>query len=148
MRRFQILGLIAAAVLVTSSANAQYRQYDPYRDGRAGYHEDGIGLIRSVQSDLSRAASHGYMSGRERSRLDQALRNLSDFDRDLSRGRFDRHDLDRAIDHIKDVVSHNRIDPRERDILYADLNRLRDFRASGGFSNGRPHDGYGYGYRR
>ncbi len=85
MRRLQIPGLIAAAVLVTSTANAQYRQDDPYRDGRANqgyysenrsnYHQDGIGLIRSVQSDLSRAASRGYMNGRERSRLDQAIRN-------------------------------------------------------------------------
>jgi non-ribosomal peptide synthetase component F len=144
MRRIQISGLIAAAVLVASTANAQYRQDDPYRDGRGAYRQDGTGLIRSVQSDLSRAASRGYMSGRERSRLDQALRNLADFDRDLSRGRFDRHDLDRAIDHVNDVVKSNRIDPREREILYADLNRLRDFRASGGFSGGRSDDGYGY----
>ena len=73
------------------------------------------------------------MGGRERHRLDQALRSLNDFERDLSRGRFDRHDLDKAIGRVDDVVKRGAIDNRERDILIGDLNRLREFRFEEGY---------------
>ena len=68
------------------------------------------------------------MGGHERNRIDQALRSLNDFERDLSRGRFDRHDLDKAIGKVDDVVRRGAIDGRERNVLIGDLNRLREFR--------------------
>jgi hypothetical protein len=142
-------GMIAAAVLISSTAMAQYpRDNRYYRDSDRGYDRDydrdyerrdgGFNVIRAVERDLERAASRGYLGGRERNRIDQALRHLSDFDRDLSRGRFDRHALDKAIERVDDVVRHSALDYRERNILIGDVNRLRDFRATGG----------AYGYRR
>jgi len=129
-----LIGLIAAAVLMSSTAIAQYPRGDRYerRDG-------GFNVIRAVEGDLQRAASRGYAGGRERNRIDQALRHLNDFEREASRGRFDRHALDKAIERIEDAVRHSGLDYRERNILIGDVNRLREFRATGG---------YGYGYRR
>ena len=146
MKKFSISALITAAVLLSSTANAQYRpdyrdrDRDRYRDER----NDGPGLIRAVQSDLQRLVSWGQLRGRDRQRLDRALGDLDNFDRDLSRGRFDRHDLDRAIDHVKDVVGHVPPGFRERDILIRDVERLRAFRDRGGFAP-PPPGGY---YRR
>ena len=140
-------GMIAAAVLISSTAMAQYpRDGRYYRDSDRGYDRDygyerrdgGFNVIRAVERDLERAASRGYLGGRERERIDRALRNLSDFDRELSRGRFDRHALDKAIERVDDVVRHSALDYRERNLLIADVNRLREFRATGG----------AYGYRR
>jgi hypothetical protein len=141
-------GMIAAAVLISSTAMAQYPRGDRYyRDSDRGYDRDygyerregGFNVIRAVERDLERAASRGgYLRGRERGRIDRALRQLSDFDRELSRGRFDRHALDKAIERVDDVVRHSGLDYRERNILIGDVNRLREFRATGG----------AYGYRR
>jgi hypothetical protein len=138
-------GMVAAAVLISSTAMAQYPRNDRYyRDSDRYYDRDyerrdgGFNAVRAVQRDLERVASRGYLGGRERDRIDRALRYLSDFDRDLSRGRFDRHALDKAIERVDDVVRHSALDYRERNILIGDVNRLRDFRATGG----------AYGYRR
>lgn len=127
-------GLIAAAVLISSTAMAQYPRDDRGYERRDG----GFNVIRAVQADLERAASRGRLGGRERSRIDQALRNLNDFERDMSRGRFDRHALDKAIGRVDDVVRRGALDNRERNILIGDLNRLRQFRS----------EERSYGYRR
>ncbi len=117
-------GLIAASVLISSTAMAQY-----LRNGRVHERRDGgFNVIRAVEADLERVASRGRLGGRERRRIDQALQNLNDFERDLSRGRFDRHDLDKAIEQRDGVVRHRALDNRERSILIGDLNRLRQFR--------------------
>ena len=117
-------GLIAAAVLISSTAMAQYPRNERGYERRDG----GFNVIRAVQADLERVASRGRLGGRERSRIDQALRKLNDFERDLSGGRFDRHDLDKAIERIDDLVRRGALDNRERSILIGDLNRLRQFR--------------------
>ena len=123
-------GLIAAVVLMGSTAMAQYPR--DYRGDNRGYgyerRDGGFNVIRVVQADLERVASRGRMSGRERNRIDQALRKLNDFERDVNRGRFDRHDLDKAIQKVDEVVRSREIDPRERNVLIGDLNRLREFR--------------------
>ncbi len=122
MRMF--LGLMTSAVLIVSSASAQY----PREERRYERRDGGFNVIRAVQGDLERVASRGRMGGRERNRIDQALRSLNDFERDLSRGRFDRHDLDKAIGRVDDVVRRGAIGDRERNILIGDLNRLREYR--------------------
>ena len=150
MRMLSLPGLIAGAILICSTASAQYRQDDPYYGGRRpDYRNDsfrnnasGPDLIRTVEAHLQRAASEGY-KGRDRSRCDDALRQLADFDRDMSRGKFNRHALDKAIERVDNVVRHNPLDRREREMLAADVNRLREFRANGGYA-GRPYGGYGY----
>ena len=75
--------------------------------------------------DLSRAGQHSY----DRRRIAKAQREIGDFQRKLSYGRFSRRDLDRAIGATNDVVRKESIPPRDRDILYRDLEGMREFRA-------------------
>jgi len=147
MRAFLSAGLLASVMLFSASAQV-YRQNDPYYNGRPAYRENRPDVLQMVENDLRNAAVHSSFSNKEARRYDNALRHLSEFQARLSRGSFDRGSLDRAIDDLNNVVRHNPLDYREREMLIGDLNRLREFRATrGGYSGGRP--GYDpYGYRR
>ena len=60
-----------------------------------------------------------------------AIRTIAggeDFDRDFTRGHFDKGKLNTAIDDLKNVVDHNTLDPQDRDALTADLRDLRVMR--------------------
>ena len=46
----------------------------------------------------------------------------------LTQGRYEKHHLDEAIDHIQRVVNSNSLDPRDRGALADDLRRMRDYR--------------------
>ena len=52
-------------------------------------------------------------------------RKLSEFDRDLSRGHFDKGKLDGAIDELRDVMKNNTLESHDRDTLASDLADLR-----------------------
>ena len=115
----------------------QYRREEPYgysdRDDRRyrreePYSRGGGSLIERVQSDLRYADSDAYSRG-ERKRIDSARKELYEFQRAWSTGRFDRHELDDSIAAIQKVVDHNALRDRARSILWDDLQRLRSFRA-------------------
>ena len=107
--------LIAAGFLVSATAWAQ--SLDP----RA--------TIDRTQTDLRRAEDFERHHGKEIARYDNAQKHLSEFDRDFTRGHFDRGKLDAAIDDMKNVVEHNTLTPTDRDALAADLRDLRVMRA-------------------
>ncbi len=109
MKRF-----CAALSMITGSAFAQ-----PYGRPPQGQ------IFERTQMDLSRAGQHSY----DRRRIAKAQREIGDFQRKLSYGRFSRRDLDRAIGATNDVVRKESIPPRDRDILYRDLEGMREFRA-------------------
>jgi hypothetical protein len=115
----------------------QYRREEPYRyldrddhgyRREEQYSRGGGSLIERVQSDLRYADSDAYSRG-ERKRIDSARKELYEFQRAWSTGRFDRHELDDSIAAIQKVVDHNTLRDRARSILWADLQRLRSFRA-------------------
>jgi len=54
--------------------------------------------------------------------------HLSEFDRELRRGHWDKSKLDDAIDDLKNVVKNNTLESRDRDQLAADLEDLRTMR--------------------
>src|SRR5438876_9649242 len=85
-------------------------------------------VIGRTLSDLRRA-SRFARGGREHERIDNAQRHLSEFDRMLSRGRYDQGRLNEAIEDVHNVVRNNYMPPRQRDILADDLQRLRALRA-------------------
>jgi mRNA-degrading endonuclease YafQ of YafQ-DinJ toxin-antitoxin module len=70
--------------------------------------------------------------GKEVLRYDNAQQHLSDFDRELTRGHFDKGKLNQAIDDVKNLVDHNTLSPELRDTLTADLRDLRVMRAEHG----------------
>ena len=102
--------------------------------GQSGQYGNARSLVGRVQSDLRRGERFARPNDKERERYDNAQRHLSEFDRSLSRGKFDKDKLDAAIDDVNNVVEHNTLSPRERDALSQDLRDLRQLRATRGAS--------------
>jgi hypothetical protein len=86
-------------------------------------------IVAKVQGDLERAADFTRNKEKERDRYHDVQRKLSDFDRELTRGKFDKGKLDQAIDDLKDVVNNNTLESHDRDTLREDLAILRTVRA-------------------
>src|ERR1700682_2548987 len=70
-------------------------------------------IVSRVQNDLRRAAD--FTVNREKER--DVQRKLSEFDRELSKGHFDKGKLDDAIDELKEVVKENTLESHDRDAL-------------------------------
>jgi exoribonuclease R len=83
-----------------------------------------------TMEDLRQVAQRNAFTHGERERFDHALEHLSQFSRKLYAGRMDRGKLDRSIDDVGNILRHNRIDPRGREILSNDLNELMRYRAN------------------
>ena len=85
-------------------------------------------IVDRVQADLERAADFTRNNGKESERYHNVQHHLSEFDRELRRGRFDKDKLDTAIDDLKNVVKNNTLESKDRDTLAADLSDLRTLR--------------------
>ena len=85
-------------------------------------------LVTRVQEDLQRAADFTGNKEKERERYQNVQHHLSEFDRELRKGHFDKDKLDTAIDDLKNVVQNNTLESRDRDSLAADLSDLRTLR--------------------
>jgi hypothetical protein len=92
--------------------------------GRDRDYSDLRGLVDRVQSDL-RAASDLEHGDKQRDRYHNAQDNLSKFDRNLSKGKFDKGALDHSIDRVKDILEHNTLQASSRDMLRRDLTDLK-----------------------
>lgn len=116
------LSLLSASLVVPAFA-----QYDrPYGD--RDYARQDRSLFDHVRMDLDRASGYPYASRGDRKRFDEARRDLFDFQSRFDQGRYGKHELDTAIDHIQKVVNENSLDPRDRGALSDDLRRMRDYR--------------------
>jgi hypothetical protein len=85
-------------------------------------------VVAHVQEDLQRAADFTRNNDKERDRYHSVQHHLSEFDRDLRGGHFDKGKLDEAIDDLKNVVKNNTLESRDRDALAQDLSDLRTLR--------------------
>jgi hypothetical protein len=121
-----------AAFLCLSSFLLTAQQYQPYQDRT---------LFNRVRADLDRAANYPYASRADRKRFDEARRDLFDFESRFDQGRYEKRELDHAIDRIQSVASHNSLDARDRGALDEDLRRMRDYRA---YRENRVYRDYGY----
>jgi hypothetical protein len=115
--------MIAAAALLSGLAVAIPAQEAGHR-----IEDRERSLIDRTQDDLRRAADFERHNGKETSRYENAQKHLSDFDRELTRGHFDKGRLDDAIGDMKDVMDHNTLAPEARDALQRDLGDLRGMR--------------------
>ena len=86
-------------------------------------------LVARTQEDLRRAADFTKVKKDERERVENAQKHLSDFDRGLTRNKFDKDKLNDAIEDLKNVVEHNTLGGEDRDALTRDLGDLRAMRA-------------------
>ena len=136
MNRIFVTFCIASAL----SALSAFAQYDrPYGD-RDSARQD-RGLFDKARMDLDHASAYPYASRSDRKRFDEARSKLFDFESRFDQGRYDKHELDGAIDRFQHVVESNSLDPRDRGSLSDDLRRMRDYREF------RNHHDSGYGYR-
>jgi hypothetical protein len=91
-------------------------------------------LVQRIQDNLRQSvgmATPAIKKDRKQiERWDKAQRSLSNFDKHLSEGKFDKGELDGAIGDLKDVVDHNTLSSEDRDRLNRDLGDLRQFRAN------------------
>jgi len=100
-----------------------------YAQGRFDYARD---LISRTQEDLKHAAVLTRDKKYERTRIDNTQRHLSQFDRALSRNKFDKDKLDAAIDDLNNVIEHNTLAVEDRDLLNRDIVDLRRMRSERG----------------
>ena len=85
--------------------------------------------VETTLSDLNDIASRHPVGGRERERFNNAMQHLHEFgDRLHEGGTFDKGKLDQAIGDVQNVIDHNRLGPREHEMLTRDVNDLRDLR--------------------
>ena len=118
--------MFALTALLVAAGSIAYSQ-----DGRYG---NARSLVAHVQNDLRRAEHFTPPNGKEKERYFNAQHHLSQFDRELARGRFDKDKLDQAIDDVKNVVENKTLSPRDRDVLSGDLRDLRELRRTRGAS--------------
>ena len=85
-------------------------------------------LVAKVQTDLQRAADFTRNNEKERERYHNVQNHLSEFDRELTKGHYDKDKLDGAIDDLKNVVKNNTLESHDRDELARDLSDLRALR--------------------
>jgi hypothetical protein len=129
--------LFIASTLLAASAFGQYDR--PYGD--RDYARQDRGLFDKARMDLDHASAYPYASRADRKRFDEARTKLFDFESRFDQGRYEKHFLDGAIDHIQHVVESNSLDPRDRGALSEDLRRMRDYRE---FRNHRGEREFGY----
>lgn len=91
-------------------------------------YDDARGLIQRTQDDLSRLRDAGPRNEKERERIENARKHLSDLDRNLEKNHFDKDRLSEAIEDVQNVLDHNTLEARDRDALRADVTDLRAFR--------------------
>ncbi|MGI8961353.1 MAG: hypothetical protein ACR2IV_16635 [Bryobacteraceae bacterium] len=129
MQRLMSGAVLTGALLIFGAfAQAQYGPQGGY--GPQGRYEPRSvsGLVNQVHADLNRSYAGWRFSRDDRRRLDQAEKELRDFARKWNRHRFDKDELDEAIESIQHVVDNNRMPARDRDALYNDLAQLRGMR--------------------
>ncbi len=117
------LGLVSSLPAANATVNTGvYQDYPaPYTDLR--------GLIDRTQSDLRAAADLERGNDKQRDRYRDAQKHLSNFDRHIVKGKFDKDELNHSIDSIKDILDHNTLQASSRDALMRDVEDLRTARA-------------------
>jgi hypothetical protein len=127
MKSFLSGAAIAAGLLMAGGlAQAQPEQQ------RGSYTPDAVsGLIDRVHGDLNASYADGWkFTGGDRSRLNEAEKQLREFAKKWDKGHFDKGQLDGAISRIQHVVDSNHMPPGDRNQLDDDLGQLRHMRES------------------
>jgi hypothetical protein len=115
---FLTFGLGLGTAVVPAAGTGRYQAYPaPYTDLR--------GLVDRTQSDLRLAADLEHGNDKQRDRYRSAQGHLSTFDRHLTKGHFDKDELNKSIDAIKDILDHNVLQASSRDALMRDVEDLR-----------------------
>jgi len=115
--------LVTALLSFAGLSSAQY--------GRAGgpYQPDSVSsLVEKVHSDLNRGYEQWHLAKGDRDRLNDAEKQLREFEKDWRKGKFDKGDLDEAIEAVQHVLDKNRLSGSARDAIWNDVEQLRGMR--------------------
>ncbi len=111
-----------AASLEAAAGTGWFQGYPaPYMDMR--------GLVDRTQTDLREAAEFEHGNDKQRGRYHDAQGHLSTFDRHLTKGRFDKGELDKSIGSVQGILDHNVLQGSSRNALIRDVSDLRVARA-------------------
>lgn len=136
MRTFLLAGglmSVSAGLLFAQGwrRDADWRYNDRRGDPRdVSYRSNGS--VRQIIRDLENIAGRSYVDRHEAGHFRRAIESLYEFDSRLSRGKFDRGRLDRAIGNIADLAQAHQIHPRFRNVLRSHLYQLQRMRSGGG----------------
>jgi hypothetical protein len=83
------------------------------------------GLVDRTQSDLRAALALEPEGPKQHERYRDGQKALSDFDRHLAKGHFDRGEVDRCVDRLKSILDHNTLQASSRDALMHDIEDFR-----------------------
>ncbi len=108
---------IGTAIPLAAAPNGWFLYGDRFGDLR--------GLVDRTQNDLRGSAELEHNNGDQRERYRHAQGHLSTFDRHLTKGHFDKSELDRAIHDVQSVLDHNSLQASARDALLRDVQDLR-----------------------
>jgi hypothetical protein len=114
--------VLLAALLIPSltqgpMAFAQGDEYDAARN-----------LIQHVEDDLHTIQPAGPQQGKDRDRIQDALKHLSDLDRHLTKDKFSKGAINDAIGNVQGILDHNTLETKERDMLNADVHSLKELK--------------------
>lgn len=121
------LAMIGGAPLPATAGG--FQEYNPDTYDHRRHQEDLRGLVDQTQTDLRMAARLEHGNGDAHERYRNAQRHLSNFDRHLTKGHFDKDELDSAVGSIQNILDHNTLQARSRDALHEDVTQLREARA-------------------
>lgn len=125
LKRSLAVGFVSAGLVAGGSAIMSAQEYPaPYNQGFPGQPEGLRALVDRAQNDLRMAEEQEHQKEGQRERYEHAQGHLSTFDRDLTRGKFGKGELDKSIDGIRDILKHNVLTPTSRDALRHDLDDL------------------------
>jgi uncharacterized protein YfkK (UPF0435 family) len=104
---------------------------DWYHDREQRFHgEEWRGhLFEHVRVDLEHLPSEMFAAPREKQRLENTKRELSDLQGKLERNFYDDRELKDVLDSMVKTSNDQRLSPQDRTVVADDLNRLRDYRA-------------------
>ena len=83
-------------------------------------------LFERAQVDLDRASTNSPRFSVDRARVARAREEVSECQRLVASGEYDRHQFDEAIVAVQRVADLNRLSDRNRDYLRDDVRELRE----------------------
>jgi hypothetical protein len=131
MSKIMLSSLLGAAFFLGLNAAAQppatgYTQRDLQIQPPDAY-QSGLALTRQVKMDIDRAEKNPEPNPGDHYRFATARGEIDRLQQNWQDGSYTRAQLNDAISHLQLVLDWNQLSPGSRDLLAADLERLRDF---------------------
>ena len=120
-------GICRITGVATKTTYATFLLYSLFNSGALDASHNARALIFNVKGEdlLFLDSPNARLSAEQRDRYRDAQGHLSSFDRHLTKGHFDKGELDKSIDKIKDILDHNVLQASSRDALLRDLDDLK-----------------------